>query len=127
MKAKGQGRLESMFRFIVARRWWIVAFYSLLLPPSVYFALRVEQDNSLDRLIVRSDPDYVANKEFEEVFGSGEYVLLLAEAEDPFAPAVLRRIDEIERRLQGLPGVEASSALTVYRRMAGGGFEATSG
>ena len=116
--------LEKLFRFVIAGRYWVLAFYALLIPPSLYFALRVEQDDSLDRLIVKSDPDYVNTKEFERVFGEGQYVILLAEAADPFSPGVLRRVDEMERKLDALPKVEASSALSVFRRTRGG-FEAT--
>src|SRR5437867_3293676 len=116
--------LERLFRFIIAKRWWIIAFYALLLGPGIHFALRVDQDNSIDRLIVESDPDSVAAKKFEKVFGSGEYVVLLAEAVDPFAPTVLERIGEIEQRLKSVSRVDANSALSVYRR-ARAGFTAT--
>lgn len=119
MRPEPPSRLERMFRAIIARRWWIVAIYALLVPPAVYFGLKVEQDDSLDRLIVQTDPDYLNAKAFEEVFGGGEYVLLLAEAEDPFAPAVLARIDELERRLETVPKVAPSSVISIYRRVRG--------
>ncbi len=124
MSAGSQGFLASLFRFVVARRWWVVSFYVLLIPPSVWFALKVRQDNSPDRLIVQTDPDYANHKAFEKVFGSGKYVLLLAEVPDPFAPEALRRLDQAERALQSLPGVEVSSALSIFRR-AKGGFQAS--
>src|SRR5262245_39057198 len=92
--------LESLFTTIIARRWWIVAFYALLAAPAAYYAAKVGHDNSLDRLIVESDPDYVSTKAFEQVFGRGEYVLLLAEADDPFRSDVLARIDAIEAALR---------------------------
>lgn len=120
MIANTQPRLEGFFKRIVAWRWWIAAFYALLLPPSVYFALKVQQDNSLDRLIVQSDADYGAAKEFESVFGAGEYILLMAEAPDPFAPEVLARVAQIEQRLEAIPGVEPSSALSIFSRAKGG-------
>ena len=113
-----------MFRFLIARRWWVLAVYGLLLPPSIHLALRVEQDDSLERLIVQSDPDYRTAEEFGKVFPEGEFVLLLAEASDPFAPEVLRTVDALERRLEGVGKVEASSALSVFRR-AHPGFQAT--
>jgi predicted RND superfamily exporter protein len=80
-------------------RWPFVALYALLLVPSVHFAIRVGQGDSLDRLIVPGDPDHIATQEFEQVFGLGEFALLLAEADDPYAPAVLARVDGIERTL----------------------------
>lgn len=124
MDPEGRGRLARLFAFLIAKRWYVVAFYAVLLPPAAYFAARVGQDNSIDRLIVPSDPDYVANRAFEQVFGSGEYALLLAEAEDPLSPAVIKRLDEIERALQGIPNVTPNSLLSVFRR-AKAGFEPT--
>jgi len=114
-----------MFRFLIAKRWWVLLVYALLLPPSIYLALHVEQDDALERLIVQSDPDFKTAQEFGKVFPEGSFVLLLAEASDPFAPEVLRKVDALERRLDALGKVEANSALSVFRR-AHPGFEATS-
>jgi predicted RND superfamily exporter protein len=116
--------LSALFRAVVAGRWWVVAFYALVLIPSIYYATRVDQDNSLDRLIVQSDPDYVAAQEFAKVFGGGDYVVILAEAPDPFAPPALARFDDLDRALAGVPRAENSSVLSVYRR-AHPGFQAT--
>ncbi len=98
----------------------MLAFYLLLLPASVYFSLKVEQDNSLDRLIVKSDPDYVNAQAFDKVFGGGAYVVLLAEAPDPFKPDVLQKLDALELELAKIPNVEDSSALAVFRRVKNG-------
>ncbi len=124
MNANTSPRLERIFAGIVRARWLCVACYALLLVPGVFFALKVGQDNSLDRLIVPSDPDFIATRAFEEVFGSSEFALLLAETDDPFAPEVLARVDAIERALQTVPNVAANSALSIFRRTRAT-FEAT--
>jgi predicted RND superfamily exporter protein len=116
--------LQSFFAAIVKARWLVVAIYALLLPPSIYFALQVYQDNSIDRLISASDPERVANSDFAKVFGAGEYAVLLVEADDPYAPAVLDRVDRIELGLRALPKVQVNSALSIYRR-AKAGFQVT--
>jgi len=67
-------------------------------------------------LIVPGDPDNLATQEFEKVFGSCEFALLLADVDDPYAPAVLARVDAIERALAKIPPVTPSSALSVFRR-----------
>lgn len=118
------GILPRVFAFIVAKRWIIVALYALILPPSAFYAAQVGQDNSIDRLMVPSDPDYAANLDFQKVFGAGEYAVLLAEADDPFAPLVLERLDKIEAALNAVPRVQANSALSIYRR-AKAGFSPT--
>src|SRR5262249_7646511 len=51
-----------------------------------------------------------------QVFGQGEFALLLVEAADPFAPAVLQRIDVLERALAQIPRVQPNSALSIFRR-----------
>jgi len=116
MEASHSPWLERTFARIVRARWLFVALYALLLPPSIYYAIGVEQDNSLDRLIVPSDPDFVATRAFEEVFGAGEFALLLAETDTPFAPEVVARVDAIEQALAGIQGVGANSALSIFRR-----------
>jgi hypothetical protein len=118
------GRLSRFFAALIARRWWVVAIYALLLPPSVYYATQVGQDNSIDRLIVPSDPDYIGTREFEQVFGGGEYALLLIETPDPLAPDVVSKLDALERAIQENPRVTTNSLLSVYRR-ARAGFEPT--
>jgi predicted RND superfamily exporter protein len=124
MNAANSSFLDRLFRFIVAKRWWVVAIYAVLIAPAAWFATRVDQDNSIDRLIVETDPDVTNWRAFQKVFGNGEYVVLLAEADDPFAPDVLAKVDAIERALQKLPKVDANSALSIFRR-AKAGFEAT--
>ena len=103
-----------MFASIIRARWYFLALYALLLPPSIYFALQVEQDNSIDRLIAADDPGRVATREFEKVFGAGEYAVLLVEADDPYAPAVLERLHRIEHGLRDLPKVQVHSALSMF-------------
>ncbi|HVM94831.1 MAG TPA: MMPL family transporter, partial [Candidatus Acidoferrales bacterium] len=78
----------------------------------------------LDRLIVPSDPDYLATRAFQQVFGGGEFAVVMVEADDPFALPVVERFNRIELGLQQIPHVEAESALSIYRR-AKAGFEPT--
>lgn len=118
--AQGNRYLAAFFRFIIAKRWWVIAIYALLLGPSVFYALKVDQDNSLDRLIVQTDPDYIATREFGKVFAQGEFALIFMEADDPFALPVVQRLDEVERALNKLPRVNANSALAIFRRARAG-------
>jgi uncharacterized protein len=124
MDTTNAGRLSRYFVALIARRWWIVACYAVLLVPGVYYATKVGQDNSIDRLIVPSDPDYVGTRAFEQVFGGGEYALLLIETPDPLAPDVVSKLDALERAVQENPRVTTNSLLSVYRR-AKAGFEPT--
>src|SRR5262245_31370396 len=108
--------LRRVFAGIIRARWFVLAVYAVLVPLSAFQAVKVGQDNSIDRLIVPSDPDYLATGAFQQVFGQAEFALLLVEAADPFAPAVLERIDFLERALAQIPRVQPNSALSIFRR-----------
>lgn len=118
------GRLSRFFRTIVARSRLVLAIYAVLLVPSVWYAVQVGQDNSIDRLIVADDPDAIATREFEKVFGSGEFVLLLAEADDPLSCEAIARVDAVEKSIADVPNTTSNSALSIFRR-AKAGFEPT--
>ena len=108
--------MYPVFRFILAKRWWIIGFYLVLLGVSVPFALRVKQDNAIDRLIVQSDPDYLETRNFAKVFGAAEYVVLFAETDKPFSPEVIAAVDALDKKLQALARVGSNSLLSVYHR-----------
>jgi len=108
--------LSRVLRFIVAHRRAVVAIYALLVPLAIGLAMRIESDNSIDRLIVQGDPDFRDQQEFRRIFPEREQVVLLAEAPDLFAPAVLERVAAIERRLNEVPRVRAFSAVTLFDR-----------
>ena len=108
-------------RAIVRHPWIIVALAALLVLPGAYLARRVESDNSVDRLIVEDDADAKETRAFQSIVPEGDYVVLLAEAPDPFAPDVVRRIEEIEGALGKLgKTVRPLSALTIWRQAARG-------
>jgi predicted RND superfamily exporter protein len=109
-------RLEEAFRRVVALRVPVVILYALLLPASIWLALRIPSEGTIDRLIVPSDPDYVATREFQRIFPEGQLVMLLLEAEDPWRPGVLEEAGAIAAELRGIPRVSVFSALEVYRR-----------
>jgi predicted RND superfamily exporter protein len=112
--------LSKAFSFIVKCRWISIVLYALLLPPFAYFAAKVTQDNSIERLIVADDPDFTRTREFQKVFGAGEYAVIAFEADNPFDPAVLERIDRAERAIGAVKGVETNSMLGIFRRAKAG-------
>ena len=82
-------RLEDLFRRVVALRVPILAAGALALAASAWLATRIPSEGSVDRLIVASDPDYLATRAFQQVFPEGQMAVLLLEADhnDPRAYA----------------------------------------
>ncbi|HEU4383562.1 MAG TPA: MMPL family transporter [Anaeromyxobacteraceae bacterium] len=109
-------RLEDAFRRVVALRVPILAAAALAAAASVWLASRIPSEGSVDRLIVASDPDYVATRAFQKVFPEGQMAVLLLEADDPWSPEALGDLLAVQAALRGLPGVVPYSALEVFRR-----------
>ncbi len=118
-------RLHSLFRWVIAKRYWIVGFYLFLLGPAVYFSLKVKQDNSTDRLIVKEDADFQNSQSFEKVFGKQEPVVLFFDTSNPFDPAVLSSLDTVHKALAELSSIQSTSILTIYNSLPGRSFDGT--
>jgi predicted RND superfamily exporter protein len=117
-------RVEAVFAWIVRRRRAILVVYALVVAAAVALAMGIRSDGGIAGLVVPSDPDFVATREFERIFPERPLVILLLEADDPFRPEVLRETAALEEALRSIPGVSPYSALDVYRR-ARPGFEPT--
>jgi predicted RND superfamily exporter protein len=120
IEEKAHPKLLKIFTWVISKRWWFVALYTLLLIPSVYFAIGIKSDNGVDRLVVASDPEYIAAKAFEKVFGSGEYGVVIVEADNLYSPEALAKTMAIEKALDDIDKVSVQSALSIYSRSKGG-------
>ncbi|HET6922890.1 MAG TPA: MMPL family transporter, partial [Anaeromyxobacteraceae bacterium] len=109
-------RLEGLFRRVVALRAPILAAAALALGASAWLATRIPAEGSIDRLIVASDPDYLATRAFQKVFPEGQMGMLLLEADDPWRPEVLAEVAAAVEALRGIPRVTPFSALDLFRR-----------
>ena len=116
MNVPASPAVVEFFRRVLHARGWIVGAFILFAAAGLYGATQVRNDPAIDRLIVADDPDSRAAREFDRLFPEGDQALLMLEAPDPLAPAVLQAADELERKLSQLPQVKAHSVLTFYRR-----------
>ena len=109
-------RVQRLFGRIIALRAPILVVYALAVPVAAYLASAIPSEGAIDRLLVSSDPDYLATRAFQEIFPEHPVVLLLVEADDPWDPEVLGRTQALETALRAIPGVVPYSALDVFRR-----------
>jgi predicted RND superfamily exporter protein len=115
-EAAVSSRLESLFGRVLALRVPILVAYALAVPTAAWMGTRIPSEAGIDRLLVATDPDTVATRAFQRIFPEAPLVLLLVEADDPFAPEVLDRTQALESALRAIPGVTPTSALGVFRR-----------
>jgi predicted RND superfamily exporter protein len=110
------GRAERFFAWVVRRRAAVLAVYAAVLAAAGVLAAGIGSDAGISSLVVPSDPDYVATREFQRIFPERPIVILLLEADDPFRPEVLRGTTALEEALRRTQGLTVVSALDVYRR-----------
>jgi uncharacterized protein len=110
-------RIDAVFAGIVRMRWTILAVYALLIPGAVWLAMSIPRDNSLDRMIVATNPEVAATREFQRVFGERPVALLMVESADPFAAGAIASARDLEAAIGRIPHVSTYSALTVWERL----------
>jgi len=109
-------RASRVLARIVRMRVAVLAVYALLVPAAVLVAVRIPSEGAIDRLIVPSDPDYAATRAFQGIFPERQIVLLVFEADDPWSPRSLARVDAAEAALRRVPHVAGFSVLDALRR-----------
>jgi predicted RND superfamily exporter protein len=111
-----EDRIEPFFGLIVARRRTVAALYVLVAVAAAILAFDIPRDNSLENMVVSSDPDVAASREFERLFPESVTVYLMLETGDPLAPGPLADLERIEAELDAVEGLDAFSIATVWRR-----------
>ena len=109
-------RLEPYFVWIISRRWMVIAVYTLVAIGAGFLAVDIPRDNSLENLVVSSDPDVAASKDFEEIFPEAATVFLMLETDEPLTTGPLTDLERLEGQLGAIDGVNAFSVATVWRR-----------
>jgi predicted RND superfamily exporter protein len=108
---------SRFFSAILKLRWLVIAFWALLLIPSIYFAPQVVTDNALDRLIVPGNEGKIIFDDFVKTFGSDEFILVALESADIFSERYLATLDEMELKLKDVPYLATTrSLLSIYRQ-----------
>jgi predicted RND superfamily exporter protein len=108
--------LIPFFSALVARRWWVVAIYAVVLAAAAHLALDIPRDNSVENLVVSSDPDVAVAREFDSIFPENINVFLMLETEDPLSASSLAELERLEDELDAVDGIAAFSIATVWRR-----------
>ena len=88
--------IESFARFVLRCRWLIIGLMLLLSVAATLGALRLRFDNSLEIWFVEGDPGIERYREFLDLFGTDEILILAWESDDVFSKDNLARIGRVE-------------------------------
>ncbi len=89
-------KVKTIIRF----RWWIIIGLILLNLFAIAGMKRIQIDTSMENWFLKDDPLVVAKEEFEDIFGSNDYVAVLVEADDVFSPEILKMMRELGQELK---------------------------
>jgi predicted RND superfamily exporter protein len=109
--------LSRIFRRLGRLRVAVIVVYAALVPVAAILAARIPHEGTIDRLIVPSDPDYIATREFQKIFPEPQLALLVFEADDPWSPASIGRINRAAKLVAAVPHVGVFSPLDALRRV----------
>jgi uncharacterized protein len=105
--------MEKLARLLVQKSiaWATVAVVLVLAAASVFFALRVQQDDDLLAFLPRDNADVRTFYDVNRRFGGLETALVGIQTKDPFAPDFLRRLQAVTKRLNQTEGVAFGMSL----------------
>jgi predicted RND superfamily exporter protein len=118
-------RISRALACIVRWRVAVLVVYALLTPAAALLATRIPSQVAIDRLIVPTDPDVIATRAFQAIFPETELVLLVFEADDPWSPPALARVQRARDAIAAVPHVSTFSVLDVLQRARPGADPAT--
>ncbi len=100
-------------RGVIRFRWLVIAALVALNAIAFLGLKRVQVDVSNESWFLPGDPLMVAQREFEEVFGNNDYVAVLIEADDVFAPEILAMMRELGQELKDkIPYADKLTSIT---------------
>jgi uncharacterized protein len=97
--------MEILARFILTKRYWILAGIGLVTILLGFFSLRIRINQRPDELMFKDDPEYPRLEAFFAEFGYDEVVAAAYSGENVLQAEHLERIRRITERLSQLEGV----------------------
>ena len=97
--------MDTLARFILARRYCILGVVGIITLVLGFFSLRIDLNKRPDELIFKDDPEYPRLQAFFEEFGYDEMVAAAYWADNVLEAEILQRIGKITKALNQLKGV----------------------
>jgi predicted RND superfamily exporter protein len=102
---------------LLARSWWVVAFFALVSAFAALGALRTHIDYSTESFFPKGNPIMKSSGQVQETYGTGKNEIIVLYAEDVFAPDKLNDIRGLTAALESVEGVKKVVSLTNAPRM----------
>jgi predicted RND superfamily exporter protein len=95
-----------MIGVIMQHRWICMGAIAVLVAIMSTFAVQVKVDNTIDVWFVKDDPALAHYREFQQIFGNDEVVVIAFQDEDIFTFENLTLLETVADRLETVTGVD---------------------
>lgn len=110
------GRLaDSIVRFRIPLIVILVAVSAF----AAYYYGKIPRDPSVEAMVLEDDPDLTAYREFKEIFGNDEFLLVVTRVPDIFDPAFMQTVESLRERIAQVPHIREAVAYTNIRSVRG--------
>ncbi len=111
---------ERLYGAIVRGRWIVLALLVVLLGVYGWAASRLTLDGSVERIMLKHDPDRLLHEEARKIFGADEFLMAVIPDEGGiYQPAYLDRIDRLSQQFEKTESVDKVYSLTNYEVISG--------
>ncbi|MGM0415075.1 MAG: efflux RND transporter permease subunit [Bacillota bacterium] len=104
--------MKKLADFSVKHPLIVILTIILLTFGAVYFARNVTMTTDIKDFFPEDDPRVKTYEQVEEIYGSGEYIMVALETDDIFNQETLENIDRLSREFEELQGVSSVQSLT---------------
>jgi len=104
--------VHDFTEYVILKRKALLMLFLVLAIPASYYTLQQKHDNNLDVFFDKSDHEWVKYKEFQEIYGNEEVVVIVIHHENVFSKPVLEIIDRIGGAVKDIDGVHTVTSIT---------------
>jgi diguanylate cyclase (GGDEF)-like protein len=107
---------ETWLRYIVDHPRRIILLYVLLTLLFAFQLPRLQFRTGIYDLVIKDLPQTTAYNAFKKTFGSEELILVVARANDVFAPATFKQLDDLSTTLSHAAGIKRVISLPTIKK-----------
>ena len=105
--------MPDLFKSFLARKWWFLAAYLIVLALAIYKIPSAHLDASSDSLTLETDPGLALYREISAKYRSGDFFVVAYEAEDGdvLSEQSLSHLTSLTSDLASLAGIESVTSI----------------
>jgi predicted RND superfamily exporter protein len=119
MAPRGAQFIGKLAELIIRFRVPIILVLTVASVLAAYYYRKVPRDPSVEAMVLEDDPDLVAYKQFKEIFGNDEFILIVTQVPDIFDTAFMEKVESLRTAVEQIPHIKDAVAYTNVKTIRG--------